>query len=144
MWGQERARQGDYEGAVSAWSQALAINPQDLVVRQNLAVALERAGRSEEAIPHWHELVRQMPREVGGAARRKGEAEEDSLRNHVRAVAHRHLADLYLDQEEVERAIDQLEKAVKARRLEKALGREISPEVLEAVRLRVRAGPGRS
>jgi predicted RNA-binding protein YlxR (DUF448 family) len=33
-----------------------------------------------------------------------------------------------------------LEKAVKARRLEKALGREISPEVLEAVRLRVRAG----
>ena len=37
-----------------------------------------------------------------------------------------------------------LEKAVKARRLEKALGREISPEVLEAVRLRVRAGPGRS
>lgn len=114
LWGQERARQGDYEGAVSAWSQALAINPQDLVVRQNLAVALERAGRSEEAIPHWHELVRQMPREVGGAARRKGEAEEDSLRNHVRAVAHRHLADLYLDQEEVERAIDQLEKAVKA------------------------------
>jgi len=35
-----------------------------------------------------------------------------------------------------------LEKAVKARRLEKALGREISPEVVEAVRLRVRAGPG--
>lgn len=35
-----------------------------------------------------------------------------------------------------------LEKAVKARRLEKALGKEVSPEVVEAVRLRLRAGPG--
>ncbi|MDI6894586.1 MAG: YlxR family protein [Bacillota bacterium] len=35
-----------------------------------------------------------------------------------------------------------VEKAVKTRRLEKALGREMSPEVLETVRLKVRESPG--
>jgi|GEM_PF-5037264 len=65
--------------------------------------------------PTWHELVRQLPRAVG--PRRPGEgvsSQEDDLQRHVRAVAHRHLADLYLEEDEVGRAIDQLEKALRA------------------------------
>lgn len=115
LLGQDRALKGDYDGAASAWSQALAITPGDTILRQNLAVALERAGRAAEAIPHWHELVRQMPRKAGAPpSGARVSTEEEELRRHVRAVAHRHLVDLYLEEDDVERAIDQLEKAVRA------------------------------
>jgi len=114
LLGQERARRGDYGGAALIWERALAITPADTALRQNLAVALERAGRAEEAIRHWHELVRQLPHVVG--PRRPGEgvsSQEDDLQRHVRAVAHRHLADLYLEEDEVGRAIEQLERALR-------------------------------
>ena len=115
--GQARARAGDYDGAVAAWSQALAIAPRDAALRQNLAVALERAERTEEAIPHWQELVRQIPREVDKAAKKRStgqeDEDEDALHKHIRAVAHQHLADLYLEQDEPERAIEQLERALR-------------------------------
>ena len=108
LHGQVRAREGNWEAAASLWSRALAITPGDMALRQNLAIALERAGRGDEAIPLWHELVRQMPR---GAEDRTGEAAE--LRRHIRAAAHGHLADLYLEGDEVGRAIDELERAVR-------------------------------
>ena len=117
LLGQEHARVGDYDQTASLWSRALGITPGDTALRQNLAVALERAGRADEAIPLWHELVRQLPRGTVAEARggdARAAAEEEDLRRHVRAVAHRHLADLYLDEDEVERAIDQMERALRA------------------------------
>ena len=118
LQGQELARVGDYEAAANAWSQALALAPRDFALRQNLAVALERAGRADEAIAHWQELVRQMPSSQQSSSRRRPQdqpgADEDALHSHIRAVAHRPLADLYLDQDEVVRAIEQMERAIRA------------------------------
>lgn len=118
LQGQERAHEGNYDEAAELWSQALAIRPDDFELRQNLAVALERAERTEEAIPHWHELVRRLPRPGGDVRLRPGSGSdagrEDPLRLHLRAVAHRHLADLYLEQDEASRAIEQLDLALKA------------------------------
>ncbi|MBI4317688.1 MAG: tetratricopeptide repeat protein [Chloroflexi bacterium] len=118
LHGQEQARAGNYDAAAGAWSRALAITPRDAALRQNLAVALERAGRKDEAIPHWQDLVRQLPRAGGKEARRaaggRADGDEGAIQRHVRAVAHRHLADLYLDQHETERAIEQMERALQA------------------------------
>ena len=116
LCGQEKAREEDYDEAARLWAKALEITPRDFALRQNLAVALERADRTDEAIPHWHELVQQLAKGATtvGKGRRAGTAatEDEALRAHVRAVAHRHLADLYLEEDDVERAIVQLERAL--------------------------------
>jgi tetratricopeptide (TPR) repeat protein len=114
--GQVQAQQEAYEAAIDAWYEALDLTPRDMTLRRHLAVALERAGRAEEAIPHWQEVLRQLPR-VGARVTRSGapeSAEEAPLDAYVRAVAHRHLAELYLDQDEVEQALTHLERAVTA------------------------------
>ena len=41
-------QRGNLEEAIYLWNQALAINPSLVLVRQNLATALVRAGRIEE------------------------------------------------------------------------------------------------
>jgi Flp pilus assembly protein TadD len=40
---------GNFEQAIRFWSEALAINPALVLVRTNLATALLRTGRGEEA-----------------------------------------------------------------------------------------------
>lgn len=116
LYGQEKAQAGDYDEAARLWKQALEITPRDFVLRQNLAVALERADRADEAIPHWHELVQQLSKGAAkdGKGRRDGtdSTEDQALSIHVRAVAHRHLADLYLEEDDAERAIAQMERAL--------------------------------
>lgn len=124
LCGQEKAQAGDYEEAVRHWTRALEIRPRDFALRQNLAVALERANRADEAIPHWHELAQQLakaslksgkaPASSAAKEQHAGPAttDEEALAIHVRAVAHRHLADLYLEEDDLERAIPQLERAV--------------------------------
>lgn len=118
LYGQEKARAEDYDEAARLWTKALEITPRDFVLRQNLAVALERADRADEAIPHWHELVQQLAKGTAksGKARRDGAVatEDEALSAHVQAVAHRHLADLYLEEDDLGRAIAQMERALTA------------------------------
>jgi len=110
--GQEMAQAGDYDEAASLWARALEITPRDFVLRQNLAIALERADRADEAIPHWHELAQQAARVGKGKREGASRAEDEALGVHVQAVAHRHLADLYLEEEDIERATVQMERAL--------------------------------
>lgn len=116
LLGQERARAGAYDEATRVWREALEITPRDFALRQNLAVALERADRADEAIPHWHELVQQLSKGSGKVKKDQPDgrvaAKDEALTAHVRAVAHRHLADLYLEEDDVERAIVQMERAL--------------------------------
>ncbi|MBI3974064.1 MAG: tetratricopeptide repeat protein [Chloroflexi bacterium] len=138
LYGQEQIRKEDYDEAVEAWSGALELTPDDLTLRQQLAIALERADRPDEAIPHWEALVRarsrgrergrgrdpaahRQPRgrterrvdgRAAGQADGRAQPAEDSLEQHLLAVAHRHLGGLLLDEDDVDGAIEHYEKAL--------------------------------
>ncbi|MDO8690123.1 MAG: tetratricopeptide repeat protein [Dehalococcoidia bacterium] len=116
LHGQEQVRYANYHEAIKAWSRALAFAPRDVALRQNLAIALERDGRADEAIAHWHQLLQQIPHVRGKAAGQarglQDGASEDDLRRHIRSVALTHLADLYLEQDDPDRAIEHLERAL--------------------------------
>ena len=51
------ATQNDLAGAVDAYQQALALNPQLAPARVNLGLALERQGLPEEALAQWQEVA---------------------------------------------------------------------------------------
>lgn len=141
--GQAAAKDGDYEAAVAAWSPALAIRPRDAALRQNQAIALERAGRTDEAVIHWKELVRQIPREAGKSAKKderqrlggQASADEAEMAKHIRALAHQHLADLYLEQDEVDLAVEQLERALQVLPSDVEIRRSLAITLLDEGRI---------
>jgi Flp pilus assembly protein TadD len=52
---------GRLEEAVAPCEQALAINPGDAAIHNNLGLALEGAGRRREAAQHYEEALRLRP-----------------------------------------------------------------------------------
>ncbi len=135
LMGQAAAKGEDYQGAITAWSQALATRPRDAALRQNLAIALERAGRTDEAITHWNELVRQIPREAKKDARQRvgglAAMGEDEMLKHIRALAHQHLADLYLEEDEIDLAVEQLERALQLLPTDAEIRRNLAASLVE-------------
>src|SRR5215470_4747920 len=54
-------RQGDYEGAITAYHLALRDHPLNVKILQYIAIALSRTGRREEAIRHYRRALELMP-----------------------------------------------------------------------------------
>lgn len=59
-------RQGDFDAAVTSYRLALRERPQDLKVLQNMAIALSKIGRVEEAIRAYRKALEVDPT-LGGA-----------------------------------------------------------------------------
>ncbi|HUI08146.1 MAG TPA: tetratricopeptide repeat protein [Verrucomicrobiae bacterium] len=54
-------RNPDYRSEVALWADAVAKFPNDLLLRNNLGIALTRAGRFQEAIGRYEEAIRLQP-----------------------------------------------------------------------------------
>jgi len=118
----------------SLWSATLAANPRAWVAHYNLGVAIDRAGDSRAAIPHFRRVLELHPEHaeahdaLGRALRRDGRLDE-AIPHHRRAIeleprfaaAHNHLGNAL-------RARGDLEGAIRHYRL--AL--EIAPDLEEA------------
>lgn len=50
-------RQGDYEGAVTSYQLALRDQPHNVRILQDIAIALSKTGRLEEAIRHYRRAL---------------------------------------------------------------------------------------
>ncbi len=61
--GGRQARLGDDEAAVEAWRRAVLRKPDYLEAGYNLGLALERLGRTDEALRTYESLLRWYPRE---------------------------------------------------------------------------------
>lgn len=55
--GDVRSRTGDLHGALADWRRAHELNPENLSSIFSSAFALERAGRSQEAMAAWRFIV---------------------------------------------------------------------------------------
>jgi tetratricopeptide (TPR) repeat protein len=62
--GGRHARLGDDAAAVEAWRHAVALEPDSLEAGYNLGLALERLGRTGEALQAYQSLLRWYPREA--------------------------------------------------------------------------------
>jgi protein O-GlcNAc transferase len=62
--GAVRAAQGRYEEAIERYREALAVEPRT-AVRFNLAVALQKAGRTTEAVPELERVIAEQPEHRG-------------------------------------------------------------------------------
>lgn len=62
------ARQGRFQEAIQAMNQGLAIHPESVDLRYNLAFTLERLGKTEEAVEQYYELLGIKPSHAKGAA----------------------------------------------------------------------------
>jgi Flp pilus assembly protein TadD len=74
--------QGQYSEAIKDWEQALKLNPHDVKVRNNLALALALSGRLEEAADHYRKVLELLPDSVsarnnlGNILKAQGKEEE--------------------------------------------------------------------
>jgi Tfp pilus assembly protein PilF len=59
------AAQGRYADAIARYREALAVDSGRTAVRQNLALALQKAGRPGEAVPELERVVAERPHERG-------------------------------------------------------------------------------
>ena len=53
-----------YDASIEQFRKAIALNPDDVVAHNSLALALQTIGKPDEAIPHLAEVVRIEPRDV--------------------------------------------------------------------------------
>jgi tetratricopeptide (TPR) repeat protein len=79
------SEKGEYRAAISEWTAALALNPDDARAQNNLGVALAKEHRIEEAITHWRAALAandgyaDVHRNLGGALLEKGNFEEAAI-----------------------------------------------------------------
>ncbi len=110
-----RARVWDTE--ISLWSDVVAKSPRKLRPRFNLGLALQQAGRSEEAIAQYEEALRLEPshplvltnlgnayRQLGDLERARGLFEEVVALRPTAAKAHLNLGNVHLDRGDAEEA----------------------------------------
>ena len=57
----ELAQKGQYEGAIVEWRKALALNPAEASVLENLGVALARSGKPAEAVADYRKALEIQP-----------------------------------------------------------------------------------
>jgi tetratricopeptide (TPR) repeat protein len=90
--GNQLLAQGDYAGAAQRYQQAVAISPDQEDLHFNLAIALAKLGKTEDAKNQYEEALRIFP-EYG--------------------EAHNNLGNLLMKENKMEEAVDQLREAVK-------------------------------
>ena len=90
--GRARLEQGDFEGAIAAFSDALRANPRAADAYYHRAVAYHRKGSSDRAIADYSEAIRLDPR-LSGAYCGRGFAYHQK-RDYRRAIASRRRAPL--------------------------------------------------
>src|SRR4030095_4003974 len=92
--GNQLLAQGNYAGAAQKFEQAVAISPDQEDLHYNLAIALAKLGKTQEAKKHYEEALRIFP---------------DS------AEAHNNLGNLLMNENKLEEAIERFREAIKNR-----------------------------
>lgn len=101
--GNRRAKAGDYRSAVSDWRKAEALDPNNLQLLQNTAIACERLEENEQALDYWSRVVNGWKKELK-SKKTKGAARALS-------VAYFHLSRLHLEIGNEDEALRDLERA---------------------------------
>lgn len=123
----ELAQKGDWGSAVTGWTQALELNPDDARARANLGYALAQEGKIDAAIAEWkralavHEDYPEVHNNLARALLHTGRADE-AIQHWYRAVAlgaddaetHYNLAVVLAERGRADEAIRQFEDAVAA------------------------------
>lgn len=107
--GTRAARAGEYARAAQHWEAALASQPGEPRILQNLALAAERLEQWEQASARWEELIAHWKRAMRGA-RRDHETSAD-LRRRL-TIAHRRLADAYDAADDLPGAVRAIDRAL--------------------------------
>ena len=107
--GTRDARAGEYAEAARHWEAALAEQPGEARILQNLALAAERLEQWEQASARWEELIAHWKRAMRGS-RRDHEAGADLRRKLT--IAHRRLADAYDAADDLPSAVRAIDRAL--------------------------------
>ncbi|MFQ5949168.1 MAG: tetratricopeptide repeat protein [Nitrospiria bacterium] len=130
--GLQQFNQGNHQAALALFLEALALNPEDGVLRKNVSQAhaqlgweAVRAGRFTEAIPRFEEAIEGAPREASyyigkGLALHRIERGHEAIEtvgiglrlNPMDAAVYKIGGEIYYDRNEYEKAMTAWEKAI--------------------------------
>jgi tetratricopeptide (TPR) repeat protein len=124
----EAWRDGNAQGAADLWLESLQSNPQDEGLLKNLAIAIEKLDRQEEALTHWRALARLWRQQ---ARSREGEA---GFKERL-VQLEQHIAKLMIETDQSpNEVVNELEVAVKFDPGNPELRRQVAERLLEVGR----------